>query len=197
MQKFEFLNQTSPLAALVWVEFQCASLCLHSWEWQQLQTDSTAGTNLFPLFASSSCWGQRSRWKQADVSWASFHLKRTHGKVKLRTLWSLFPVFLSESTMLGSTIHGLNPCWVLSPITSLFCQWSFLQYGVHHYTDWPPLFFFAAGSHSEGMGKESSSMGPHSVDTSTTVSIITSSAQRKEKIIHESGRKKINLTKWS
>lgn len=45
---------------------------------------------------------------------------------------------------------------------------------------WPPLFFFAAGSHSEGMGKDSSSMGPHSVDTSTTVSIITSSADRKE-----------------
>lgn len=39
-----------------------------------------------------------------------------------------------------------------------------------------PLFFLAAGSHSEGMGKDSSSMGPHSVDTSTTVSIITSSA---------------------
>lgn len=45
---------------------------------------------------------------------------------------------------------------------------------------WPPLFFFAAGSHSEGMGKDSSSMGPHSVDTSTTVSIITSSAHRKK-----------------
>ncbi|TNN31075.1 hypothetical protein EYF80_058771 [Liparis tanakae] len=35
------------------------------------------------------------------------------------------------------------------------------------------------GSHSGGMGKDSSSsMGPHSVDTSTTVSIITSSAGR-------------------
>lgn len=45
---------------------------------------------------------------------------------------------------------------------------------------WPPLFFFAAGSHSEGMGKDSSSMGPHSVETSTTVSIITSSAHRKK-----------------
>lgn len=44
----------------------------------------------------------------------------------------------------------------------------------------PPLFFLAVGSQSGGMGKDSSSMGPHSVDTSTTVSIITSSAGVKD-----------------
>ena len=37
------------------------------------------------------------------------------------------------------------------------------------------------GSHSDGMGKLSSSTGVHSVETSTTVSIITSSAEKQTK----------------